>query len=184
MTGSSNVLTGDAVAKNPTARRTVGPLLRISWGARCGITTRPPASTSSSCSAILATAAGALVLAGVVVCAVCGWFDDSPVVPRNGGLLEGRHAIAVVFLVALIVAFAAYLVALWALRNGGRVRLVIALAVAIQLVPLATPLLLSSDAYSYWAYAKVDNPYSNTPSEAGVAARSLARAEKARRNVV
>jgi hypothetical protein len=115
------------------------------------------------------------VLAGVVTCAVCGWPDDSPVVPRDGGLLEGSHTIAVVFLVALAVAFAAYLVALWALRQGGRVRFVLALAVAIQLVPLATPLLLSSDAYSYWAYAQVDNPYSDTPSEAGVAAQYAGR---------
>jgi hypothetical protein len=115
------------------------------------------------------------VLAGVVVCAICGWFDDSPVVPRDGGLLEGSHTIAVVFLVALAVAFAGYLVGLWALRGGGRLRLVIALAVAIQVVPLATPLLLSSDAYSYWAYAKVDNPYSDTPSDAGVAAQYAGR---------
>jgi hypothetical protein len=58
MTGSSKVLTGDAVAKKPTARSTVGPLLRSSWGASCGISTRPSASTSSCswCSAIFTTA--------------------------------------------------------------------------------------------------------------------------------
>jgi hypothetical protein len=48
MTGSSKVLTGDAVAKKPTAHRTPGPLLRGSWGVCCGIGTTPPAPSSSS----------------------------------------------------------------------------------------------------------------------------------------
>jgi len=48
---------------------------------------------------------------------------------------------------------------------------VLALACAIQLAPLAAPLLLSTDAWSYWAYAKVDNPYRDTPAEAGEAGR-------------
>jgi hypothetical protein len=47
---------------------------------------------------------------------------------------------------------------------------VFATAAAVQVAPLATPLLLSSDAFSYWAYARVDNPYVDTPADAGVAA--------------
>ena len=46
---------------------------------------------------------------------------------------------------------------------------VVALAAAIQLAPLGAPLLLSTDAYSYWDYARVravhgGNPYADRPS--------------------
>jgi len=46
---------------------------------------------------------------------------------------------------------------------------VLALAAAIQLAPLAAPLLLSTDAYSYWDYGRVaavhrGNPYADRPS--------------------
>jgi hypothetical protein len=80
-----------------------------------------------------------------------------------------------VFLVELVAAFASYLAALWLLRGGASYRAVVAVAVAVQLAPLATPLLLSSDAFSYWAYAKVDNPYVDTPAQAGTAARYAGR---------
>lgn len=44
-----------------------------------------------------------------------------------------------------------------------------ALAVAIQLAPLGAPLLLSSDAYSYWVYGNIaragGNPYRDEPRE-------------------
>jgi len=63
----------------------------------------------------------------------------------------------------------AYVVGLALLRRGGSRRVVAALAVAIQLTPLAAPLLLSSDAYTYWFYAKVarggGNPYRDEPRE-------------------
>ncbi len=44
------------------------------------------------------------------------------------------------------------------------------LAVAIQLVPLAAPLLLSTDAWAYWAYGRIaaslgGNPYRDEPQE-------------------
>ena len=44
-----------------------------------------------------------------------------------------------------------------------------ALAVAIQLVPLAGPLLLSQDAYAYWDYGRLAtrhdaNPYAVAPA--------------------
>ena len=88
-----------------------------------------------------------------------------------GGAPPGDPAWGRVFLVALAVGFAAYLAGLWLLRGGGRLRPVLAVACAIQLAPLAAPLLLSTDAWSYWAYAKVDNPYRDTPAEAGEAGR-------------
>jgi hypothetical protein len=106
---------------------------------------------------------------------VCGWTDGSPVVPVDGDLPPGHRAWAVAFLVALAVAFAAYVCGLWALRRTPVMRTVLVLAVAIQLAPLATPLLLSTDVYAYWAYAKVDNPYRETPSDAGDAARYVGR---------
>jgi alpha-1,6-mannosyltransferase len=36
---------------------------------------------------------------------------------------------------------------------------------AVQLAPLAGPLLLSADAWTYWGYARLDNPYEQTPAE-------------------
>jgi len=86
-----------------------------------------------------------------------------------GGRPHGDPSWGRTFLVALAVGFAGYLAGLWLLRGGGRMRPVLALACAIQLAPLAAPLLLSTDAWSYWAYAKVGNPYRDTPAEAGEA---------------
>jgi hypothetical protein len=70
-------------------------------------------------------------------------------------------------------AFAAYLAGLYLLDRqrgiAGR-RAVVALACAIQLVPLAGPVLLSTDAYTYWDYARIGtehggNPYADEPSD-------------------
>ena len=41
---------------------------------------------------------------------------------------------------------------------------VVALAVGIQLAPLGAPLLLSSDAWTYWAWGRIDNPYREAPA--------------------
>jgi hypothetical protein len=103
------------------------------------------------------------------VCAACGWIPDNPVAVHAGGRPSGDDRWGRVFLVSLVCAFAAYVLALWLLRRSGSLRVVLALAVAIQVTPLAAPLLLSTDAWSYWAYAKVDNPYRETPDDAGAA---------------
>ena len=85
--------------------------------------------------------------------------------PRHGGHPTGDRVWGRVFLAALALAFVAYLGGLWALRgNGAGRRAVLVLATAIQLAPLAAPLLLSTDAWSYWSYARLDDPYSQTPS--------------------
>jgi hypothetical protein len=63
-----------------------------------------------------------------------------------------------------------YLLGLFLLQHGGRVGLVLALAAAIQLAPLGAPLLLSTDAWTYWSYARLDDPYRDTPSEDPVSA--------------
>ncbi len=86
-----------------------------------------------------------------------------------GGRRHGDETWGRVFLVALAAGFAAYLVGLWAVRRSAPTRAVLALAVAIQAAALGAPLLLSTDAWSYWAYAKVGNPYRDTPAEAGAA---------------
>jgi alpha-1,6-mannosyltransferase len=114
--------------------------------------------------------AGLLVLAGVGVCVASAWPADSPLVPRNGGLLEGDSTWAWVYLFAEIAAFAAYLGGLFVLRRGARLALVGVLAAAIQLAPLAAPLLISSDAWTYWDYGRIAavhgaNPYADPPSD-------------------
>jgi hypothetical protein len=67
-------------------------------------------------------------------------------------------------------AFVLYLAAIALLRRRtARVWIVVAIAAAIQLVPLAAPLLMSRDAYAYWDYGEVaargGNPYQQPPDE-------------------
>jgi hypothetical protein len=107
----------------------------------------------------------------VTLCAGLAWPDASPLVPLDGGRPEGDSAYAWAFMAGLAAAFLLYVLALVALaRRGGRLRLVAALAVAIQLVPLAAPLLLSTDAWTYWSYGRIAavhdaNPYRDAPDE-------------------
>jgi Glycosyltransferase family 87 len=111
------------------------------------------------------------VLALVAVCAALAWPHDSPLEPLNGGRPEGDTAYAWVFLIALAAAFALYVLALVALsRNGVRLKLVAVVAIAVQLVPLAAPLLLSTDAWTYWSYGRIAtvhdaNPYRDPPDD-------------------
>ena len=117
----------------------------------------------------MALAAGVLTLALVGACTSFAWADGSPLVPLEGGRLSGDAAWGWAFLVCAAVALAAYaagLAALW--RSAARSRAVVALALAIQLVPLAAPLLLSSDAWTYWSYGRISavhggNPYEQAP---------------------
>ena len=72
----------------------------------------------------------------------------------------------------MVAAFAAYLAGLFLLGRGGglppegrdRARR------AVQLLPLAGPVLLSTDVYTYWDYARIStehggNPYTDVPSD-------------------
>jgi hypothetical protein len=76
-----------------------------------------------------------------------------------------------VFVVALVACFVALLAGLWLLRRGGApLAAVLAIAAAIQLVPLGTPLLMSTDVYGYWEYGWIGavagkNPYDHLPRE-------------------
>lgn len=69
------------------------------------------------------------------------------------------------FLALAAGAFVLYLLALRLLARRRAVGWVVAVAVAVQLAPFAGPLLLSSDAWTYWAYARLDNPYVDVPAE-------------------
>jgi hypothetical protein len=73
-------------------------------------------------------------------------------------------------LAAAVLAFAAYVGGVLVLRrSGASLPAVCALAVAVQLVPLAGPTLLSTDVWTYWMYGRIDavhggNPYRDAPS--------------------
>jgi len=115
-----------------------------------------------------ATAVPAGVVTLTLVAAACAlaWQPGSPLVPRDGGSVSGT---AQPFLALLLAAFATYLLALLAIRRmAPSTRVVIALAAAIQFVPLAAPLLLSTDAWTYWSYGWIatrgdGNPYADAP---------------------
>ena len=115
-----------------------------------------------------ALAAGTVTLGLVAAACALAWREDSPLVPRDGGLAD--QGTAPLFLVLLVGAFATYAVGLALLRRGlPRVRWVLVLAFLVQLVPLGVPLLLSTDAWTYWGYGWIaaeggGNPYVDPPS--------------------
>jgi Glycosyltransferase family 87 len=92
-------------------------------------------------------------------------------VPRNGGLLEGDTTWAWLYLGGEVAAFAAYVLGLLLLRRAAvRLLPVAAVAAAIQLAPLGAPLLISSDAWTYWDYGRIAvvhdaNPYQQRPRD-------------------
>lgn len=93
--------------------------------------------------------------------------ESSPVSPYHEG---GDTGWSWLYLGALAGAFALYalgsvLLALW----PARLAVVCALAVLIQTAPLAAPILLSTDVYTYWAYGRIsavqgENPYETEPA--------------------
>jgi len=118
----------------------------------------------------LALAGGVLAAALVGVCVWAAWAQGAPLVPDDAGRATGEGAWRGAFLGALTAAFAVYLGALWLLRRGQtRLLAVGAVALAVQLVPLAAPLLLSTDAWTYWEYGAIasegGNPYADTPED-------------------
>jgi len=116
----------------------------------------------------LALAAGLAAAVLVSVCAGMAWRAHSPLVPREGGTADDGTAWT--FLALLVAAFALYVVALGLIRAGvARPAVIVAVALAIQLAPLAAPLLLSTDAWTYWDYGRIaavhgGNPYADPPS--------------------
>jgi alpha-1,6-mannosyltransferase len=88
--------------------------------------------------------------------------DVSPVTPRGSW--------DTAWIAGVVVALACYAVgALAAARARLPLRVALAFALVIQVLPLASPLLLSADTYLYWAEGRVitahhANPYVTTPS--------------------
>src|SRR5205814_1207622 len=118
----------------------------------------------------LAVAAGVGVLALTAGCVAVSWPHDSKLVPRHGGHPVGAAVWSWLFLGFACAAFVLYLGGLWALRRGGGMRVVLALALAVQLAPLAAPLLVSTDAWTYWDYGRIAavhhaNPYVSNPDD-------------------
>jgi hypothetical protein len=91
-------------------------------------------------------------------------------VPTHGGRPHGHGALGAAFVGLLAAAFAVYLAGLWFLRHRAPFALVFALACAIQIAPLAAPLLVSTDAWTYWSYARLHDPYRQTPSDDALSA--------------
>jgi hypothetical protein len=117
--------------------------------------------------ALLAAGAVALLVAG---CVACAWVEGAPLVPAAAGRADGG-SLGALFLAFLVAAFAVYLGALVLLRRRPPgLRAVVAVALVIQLLPLTGPLLLSTDAWTYWEYGRIaavhdGNPYADEPRE-------------------
>jgi Glycosyltransferase family 87 len=107
----------------------------------------------------------------VGLAAASAWPDDSPLEPLHGGHPEGAERWAWLYLGAAVGAFIAYVAGLRLLiARPARVLPVAVLALAIQLAPLGAPLLLSTDAWTYWGYGRIaavhdGNPYEDEPSQ-------------------
>ncbi len=113
---------------------------------------------------------GLAVLALVVGCAAVAWPVDSPVAAAPGGHQVGDPTWSWLYLGFAAAAFALYVGAvLLVSRRSARLAAIAAIAAAIQLAPLAGPLLLSTDAWTYWSYGRIaavhhQSPYTTTPS--------------------
>ncbi|MGH3072935.1 MAG: glycosyltransferase 87 family protein, partial [Gaiellaceae bacterium] len=115
-----------------------------------------------------------LVAAGMVAllvagCIACAWVEGAPLTPADAGR-AGGGSLGWLFLACLVLGFAVYVGALLLLRRrGAGLRAVVAAAAVIQLLPLAGPLLLSTDAWTYWEYGRIAavhgaDPYVDEPS--------------------
>ncbi len=137
---------------------------------------RAPAVARSDRRAALAYALGALLLAALLEVAIDAASGHSPLVPRSpdtDGWLKGlgQHLGFRIFLIALLASCACYggLLAL-AARSAGAIskRFALGLIALIHLVLFVGPVLLSTDVFSYIAYARMGvvhgiNPYTHGP---------------------
>jgi Glycosyltransferase family 87 len=112
---------------------------------------------------------GAACCALVAVAVWLAWPGSSELTPDHATNGDSRWAWA--YLGLIVAAFGCYLAAVVFLARGTQVRTaaVLAVAVAIQLVPLTAPVLLSTDVYTYWDYGRLaavhgENPYVVEPN--------------------
>jgi alpha-1,6-mannosyltransferase len=100
--------------------------------------------------------------------AALAWPASSPLSPDHRG---GDSSWAWAYLGLLAGAFVFYVVGVLLLARGARLgptAAVLAVAAAVQLAPLAAPVLLSTDVYTYWDYGRLsavhgENPYAVEP---------------------
>lgn len=118
-----------------------------------------------------ALACGAVVLGLVACCVGLSWAGDSPVAAQAGGATAGERSYAAWFLACAAGALAVYAagLALLRARPAARWASVAVVAVAVQAATLAAPLLLSTDAWTYWSYGRIaahgGNPYRDAPAD-------------------
>ena len=112
-------------------------------------------------------AAGGSCLALVCAAAELGWPASSLLTPNR---VHGNTGWSWIYLGLMVAAFVLYLGGLALIARGAAPRTtgVLVVAAAIQLAPLAAPVLLSTDVYTYWDYGRLgavygDNPYVDTP---------------------
>ncbi len=121
--------------------------------------------TGARRSAPLAAGLGCLV--AIVVVAAATWHADETALSP----IEPDGAWGTAYLLAVLASFPLYVGGAWLVRrHGAPVIAVAAIAAAIQLTPLAAPLLYSTDAYTYWDYGRIGavhggNPYVDPPSD-------------------
>lgn len=109
--------------------------------------------------------AGVAAVAGVAAASVAARHAD----PADSSPLFPQGNWSSVWLWGILGALAMYGLGVFLVRGSPRLGLVIAVAVVLQGLPLAAPLLLSRDAYAYWSQARVfavhaGNPYRDPPS--------------------
>jgi hypothetical protein len=112
-----------------------------------------------------------LSIAGLIaLCAVSAWPAGSMVAAQPGATATGDLEWLRVFAIAQTLALALFLAAVAIIRwRPPAIRQVLVLAMIIQLLPLAAPLMLSTDAYSYWNAGRLAvggaNPYEFAPAD-------------------
>jgi alpha-1,6-mannosyltransferase len=111
--------------------------------------------------------AGGACLALVAAAGAVAWPGSSLLTPDHH---DGTRTWSWIYLALIVAAFLVYVGALVLIARGEvRPGAALAVAVAIQLVPLTAPVLLSTDVYTYWDYGRLgavhgENPYVDDPS--------------------
>ena len=112
---------------------------------------------------------GAALTAGVTTLALvalaCGlaWSAGASLAAHPGGVVTHHHAELTAALLAA--ALAAYFLGVFVLAKATLpLMAALGVAVAIQLAPLAAPLLTSTDAWTYWAYGRLAAVHGATPT--------------------
>jgi alpha-1,6-mannosyltransferase len=112
---------------------------------------------------------GLACLALLAAAVSLAWPDSSLLTPDHAAGAKSWSWIYLGLIAGAFVAYVSGVALLWG-GEGARSGAVLAVAVAIQIVPLAAPVLLSTDVYTYWDYGRLsavhgENPYVTEPRE-------------------